>query len=846
MKLNWLESPAHTPVGVSFGVPWKRGELEKNTTFQLKGSNDIEVESWPMAFWPDGSVKWTGHSAVITDPKEESFKLTPLSHETEKSSIIKIEEENSFIKIQSHSLECVIEKQGETVIHSIKKDGIPLTQSGKLLALFEYRNEEKKQVQYETFTSIVETVEVEQVNSVRAVVKVTGMHKCENTNSEKLPFVLRLYFHQSLDTIKMVHTFIYDGNPNVDFIKGLGITFKTSLKGKPWNRHIRFGGDQAVYTEPAQLLLTRRYPDGKGYYPEQLEGKKIVFDEVEDQDLIEHVSDHAVWNDFKLIQDSADHFKMSKRTDRNHAWVDMTHGSRSLGLAYLGGEQGGVAFGLKNFWQKHPSTLEIAGLNEEESDFTLWFWSSETEAMDLRHYDDDTHVLSSYEGFDEWRATPTGIANTNECYLQLFSNSPSNQELTNLAIQWQQTTLLTCEPEYYYETKVFGKWSLPDRNNPLKAQLEQHLDDSFTFYQSEIEQRKWYGFWDYGDVMHTYDPHRHQWRYDVGGFAWQNTELVPNMWLWYSFLRTGRADVFKLAEEMTRHTSEVDQYHLGEYKGLGSRHNVKHWGCGCKEARISMAGLHKFYYFLTTDERTLDVISDVKDADFALLNLDPMREFYDKDESFPTHARIGPDWSAFVSNWLSEWERTENKTYQQKIIKGIEALKKMPRKLLSGPTLGYDPESGELLAFNDGSASYHMVISFGAPQVWMELADVLEDDEWKNMIAEFGEFYTFSDEEKRERTNGELSNQVFHWPMFSSGMVAYAAFVKSDPKLAEIAWKYLLDESITGMSFPLDKKQQKVQAWKEIEEIPWISTNVISQWCLNTIVALELIGDELS
>src|SRR5690606_8729904 len=128
----------------------------------------------------------------------------------------------------------------------------------------------------------------------------------------------------------------------------------------------------------------------------------------------------------------------------------------------------------------------------------------------------------------------------------------------------------------YYQTKALGVWSLPDTSSPAKAYLEEQLNEAFLFYKKEIEQRRWYGFWNYGDVMHTYDPIRHQWRYDLGGFAWQNTELVPNIWLWYSFLRSGREDIFKMAEAMTRHTSEVDCYHLGEYKGLGSRHNVVH------------------------------------------------------------------------------------------------------------------------------------------------------------------------------------------------------------------------------------------------------------------------------
>lgn len=149
--------------------------------------------------------------------------------------------------------------------------------------------------------------------------------------------------------------------------------------------------------------------------------------------------------------------------------------------------------------------------------------------------------------------------------------------------------------------------------------------------------------------MHSYDPVRHVWNYDLGGCAWQNSELVPNMWLWVTFLRSGRADVFRMAEAMTRHTSEVDVYHFGEYAGLGSRHNVIHWGCGCKEARIAMAGLHRYYYYLTGDERVGDIMDSVKDADYSTVTLDPMRAYFPKDE-FPTHVRVGPDWAAFSSN----------------------------------------------------------------------------------------------------------------------------------------------------------------------------------------------------
>ena len=69
--------------------------------------------------------------------------------------------------------------------------------------------------------------------------------------------------------------------------------------------------------------------------------------------------------------------------------------------------------------------------------------------------------------------------------------------------------------------------------------------------------------------MHNYDFGRHERRYDVGGWAWANTELTPDMLLWYSFLRTGRPDLFRMAEAMTRQTSEVEVYHIGPVRAPG-------------------------------------------------------------------------------------------------------------------------------------------------------------------------------------------------------------------------------------------------------------------------------------
>ncbi len=449
--------------------------------------------------------------------------------------------------------------------------------------------------------------------------------------------------------------------------------------------------------------------------------------------------------------------------------------------------------------------------------------------------------MAAYEGFEEVRSTPVGIANTSDIYVCCYEGMVTNEEVNNMASEWQDNALLVCLPEYYYETETTGKWGLPNKTNPVKRFFEERLEENFEFYKNEIDQRSWYGYWNYGDFMHTYDGVRHQWRYDLGGYAWQNTELVPNIWLWYQFLRTGNKDVFKVAESMTRHTSEVDVYHFGEYKGLGSRNNVIHWGCSCKEVRISMAILHKFYYYLTADERIGELLTEVKDADEAVERLEPLRGFY-PDSKLKTHIRTGPDWSAFCSDWETEWERTENEEYKSKILKGMEIIKNIPMRLLATPACGYDSNTSELTHFDHSkTGQYHMMISFGAPQIWIEIAELLEDDTWKDMIAEFGEFYMISDDEKKKRTGGKLSDKCFNWPMFATGMAAYAAKRNNDTELAQVSWKLLAKE--------LNSESQKmislneINTWKKLIEDPNVTTNCVSQWSINTIMCLELIGD---
>lgn len=889
MALRWLANPA-LPSGVTWGVPWGKGVLGRERLSELRlvcdeegragyagGAGESEavgdvagippsgyrlmlggeepagaastaaltvpavpMQSWPTAFWPDGSVKWTAHAAVLGGDGPDGMAAEPPR--------IRVSETEETVTVDTGTIRCTLAKQGRELIRRIVRGDVELCGGGELVCIWESesRTSGLRTVREEAFAGHAHRVVVEQQGPIRAVVKVEGRHRSAATGARAwLPFTLRLYFYAGTEQIRAVHTFHYDGNPHQNFIKGLGICFRVPMRGPLYNRHIRFAGETGFFSESPKTLHTRRT---KGRYLElfaaQTAGEHVSLDAEEDAYFLGLLDDSATWDCFRLAQDSSEHYRIWKRTGEGCSWVKVTDGFRAGGLGYVGGEGGGLAVGLKDFWRKFPAGMEVQGMTGTEAKLTVWFWTPDAAAMDLRHYDTRTHVESSYEGAEELRATPYGIANTSELSIWCVERTPSLGLLASIAAETASPSRIVCEPSYYHQVRAFGIWSLPDRSTPIKAYLEDRLDGIVEFYMAEVERRKWYGFWDYGDFMHSYDPVRHVWNYDLGGCAWQNAELVPNMWLWLMFLRSGRADVFRLAEAMTRHTSEVDVYHFGEYAGLGSRHNVVHWGCGCKEARIAMAGLHRYYYYLTADERIGDILDEVKDADYSAVTLDPMRAYFPKDEH-KTHIRVGPDWAAFSSNWMTCWERYEDTAYRDKIIVGLNSIKRANFRLISGPTYGYDPETGVLTGMGNDNWGRHLAICMGGPQVWFELAMMLEDPAWEAMLAEFGVFYNLPDEEKLARTGGAIGHGKwrFEHPVLSVGIAAFGAFYEQNAEVAQLCWSILLGNEFGRVN--LREAAKEAAYVRELTEIDWMNTNEASQWSINTILSLELISEYL-
>ena len=67
VEMSYMDSRApEWPIGVTVGVPWPRGVLCEGQEVSLfaEDSRAISSQSWPIGFWPDGSVKWIAVAAT--------------------------------------------------------------------------------------------------------------------------------------------------------------------------------------------------------------------------------------------------------------------------------------------------------------------------------------------------------------------------------------------------------------------------------------------------------------------------------------------------------------------------------------------------------------------------------------------------------------------------------------------------------------------------------------------------------------------------------------------------------------------------------------------------------------
>jgi hypothetical protein len=868
---TWLDgaAPAALPAGTAFGVPFPRGAVASVAELRLTDASaePLPAQFWPLATWPDGSLKWAGTAPgaaadglrVVADRSLEA----PEPVET-----VEVAESGDELVVSTGPLTARIPRRGAALVSELRHGGTVVARELRLVSLLQTSDpDDELRRDRAAYRSEVTSVTVEQRGPVRAVIRIAGEHRAEAGQHRYLPFIVRLYFTAGNDRVRLLHTMIWDGDARTEFLAGLGVRAAVPLRAAAHDRHVRFTGEGGgVFAEAVRGITGLRRDPGAEVRAAQIAGRATPPTSEWAPEVSGRLELVPRWGDYTLTQPTADGFAIRKRTAPGHGWIDAAAGGRASGLAYLGDTDGGFSLAVRDFWQSHPTRLDVRDASGEEGELTAWLYAPDAPPMDLRFYhdglgqDDFATQLEgleiTYEDYEPGFGDPHGIARTHELGLRVYPATPGNAELAADAALVADPPRAVASPETVRAAGVFGDWNLPDTSTPESAELEGQLDAVFEFYRGQVEQRHWYGFWNYGDVMHTYDRDRHVWRYDVGGYAWDNSELSPDLWLWYAFLRSGRKDVFRLAEAMTRHTGEVDVFHLGRFAGLGSRHNVQHWGCSAKQLRISNPAYRRFFHYLTADERTGELLDELRDSDRTFLALDPTRKVRADAATYrpDPHAvavGLGTDWGALAATWLTAWERHGDTWSRDRLLGTMADIGALPYGFLTGEAL-YDLETGRFDTARSRIAISHLNAIFGLVEVCSELVSLVDDPAFEAAWLQYCRLYLADERTQRESVGVPLTGT--NLTQAHSRLLAWAANRLGDDELARAAWRAFdaSGEFLARGDFHDADAVLRVHTVRPpevlapVDEADRVSTNAAAQFGLAAIQNLALVGDAIA
>lgn len=675
-----IDRPAEPVLG---GAPVARGTLHGGGWFTLRREDGREflLEGTPAAYWPDGSVKWLQlcGSVDLAGGQRNAFVLAPA--QAAPADGLQAMERNGRVEISGGGLTIRVTADPARVLDVRDETDAPLLYGAGLSARLRLAPPDGPARPAVAWTFDPAAVEIVVQSAERVVVKLPGRF----VEGDRLVAELVVFIEARRNTrrIGLEPVFIYLGDPDRDLVAELTLT-----------AHSVFSGETARYDfANAQ---------GRGY-----------------RDVLQPYEEGPSWPQARQVQLGSTFYRTEKRTGAAGSWTKAVEGQRSQGWCRLSNEQGGLTAALRYFWQEYPRALSV---DADTGDVTIGLIPPEAEPLDLRRYSPLIWGKAVYEYGEagspfpaQWKGA-TGIAKASEVLLHFH---PAGEELAaEVGLAFAHPALPVTEPEQAFASGAFGPVGAAREQGPREATLSELTD----FVINEREARGWYGLMHFGDMQMSYYAEWDRWAFDDGGYAWVNSESIPDWGLWLMALRHGRTDWLKAAIEMTRHNRDVDVYHRGNFRGSGTRHNVNHWGCGDKEWRVSMPLVRRLHYYLTGDPWTREVIESTI-------------EVY---QSYDRTSGTAPSMSSALTGLMVKYELTGDEA-------DLRALDKMADVYARAVgedghfvnTLHVNIATGEgepVLNGKTMDGRYFFLDSFGAQHTLVEIAELLDHDGLKQAI----------------------------------------------------------------------------------------------------------------
>ncbi len=623
--LNLLDAPAadeDAPL-ISGGVPLPKGALTDPDNVRLRhGDVDVPLQTRPLAYWPDDSIKWllltfppnggdvedaTGEGDVLSfdltrrDGSKSAYSLNYGGNArigTPKA-VLSASQNGNSISINTGPLQLELAAD-ENWLRSVKLLGKDVLADGGARSFVDFLNTEEiypcntthGQGNLDDGGFVPESIELEESGPLRAVVRLQGM----TTSREPMRMIVRLeaYAGRSVARVFQSVEFLHK-DPRRAFVRRMGIELPlASTQGA----RVTVGGQDGPVALGEGVRAGLKQHSHLGYHAwSQRAGERFL--------------------------------RLDEVKHRSRGWLDISN------------SQGGVSVALRDMWQQFPNELMA---DVENGKLVAYFWPESGPLMDVRRYSNYPHrsVGESVPSDTNWINNSyyvkdgfLGVSRTHEILLYFHDSDVSSGKIDAVAADFQRPPLVYAGADWYINTEVLLPQPLPDPER--FPRIEANMDHYARFWMRHQEVWGWYGIWDYGDVQHHYKtgygwvipPDKlaellknppedyeeidvskwrewayapnHEWAIDNGRWGWTNTEGLPGLYMQNQYMRTGDRDIYFFVETMARHVRDVDMRHDGRWYGRGTRHGVQHWSDGNHEERQTTHSEFRYHHYLSGD-----------------------------------------------------------------------------------------------------------------------------------------------------------------------------------------------------------------------------------------------------
>jgi hypothetical protein len=464
---------------------------------------------------------------------------------------------------------------------------------------------------------------------LHAIIRIEGDYLYSKKDNNSSPFVMRIHAYAGKTYIKVLHTIIYTGDPDMHkkvegeyasiATQNKSIVDEAALKNDPgWtvpNDQISSAGLQIKYNLSSDKKFKTGYFDGS--WTNQGIQKTFEINDIKNDNIsilqsgpnINRLPALNTTTPTKQTDGFESILKVNEKEvfkkDRVPGWVTITD------------KKWGIGVGVRNFFEEYPKEIAIQG----DSNFLYtYIWSPNVTPMSFARASGlpDSEMLGNFA---------QGLGKTTEIIYQFFDANVPQNELLNRFQYFLDPPVSHTSPEWYAKSNVYGDFAIGSEKYP---ELERGITYKFEWMRFNQKWEPWYGMLDYGDFQTYYV--KNKWN------MWTNNEPANDFMWWFEFMRTGNRDYYITAQATSAHTMDVDNIHwpapkiyygqtnnsvdffdnkekgaigASPYIGMGRRHASQHF-TSLLSAHVWVQGWIASY-LLTGNHRALDVAEETGD-----------------------------------------------------------------------------------------------------------------------------------------------------------------------------------------------------------------------------------------